>query len=75
MMFEAAEPLRRGFKSTTSASGRYRAQSPPPVRALIDRKRVLRKRYGLRRQLGLERIPLTFEHSPRGERSFCILVG
>jgi hypothetical protein len=23
----------------------------------------------------LERIPLTFEHSPRGERSFCILVG
>jgi hypothetical protein len=25
--------------------------------------------------LGLERIPLTFEHSPRGERSFCILVG
>ena len=23
----------------------------------------------------VERIPLTFEHSPRGERSFCILVG
>jgi hypothetical protein len=26
-------------------------------------------------QVVLERIPLTFEHSPRGERSFCILVG
>jgi hypothetical protein len=25
--------------------------------------------------IALERIPLTFEHSPRGERSFCILVG
>ena len=28
-----------------------------------------------RSMTSLERIPLTFEHSPRGERSFCILVG
>jgi hypothetical protein len=35
---------------------------------------VLNERVGACEVL-LERIPVTFEHSPRAERSSCILVG
>ena len=42
---------------------------------LSDRLRERSRREGTTVHGALERIPLTFEHSPRGERSFCILVG
>jgi nucleoside-diphosphate-sugar epimerase len=42
---------------------------------VADDQPVRRARYFELLASNLERIPLTFEHSPRGERSFCILVG
>ena len=72
-----------GVSHTVTRQRRWSAgfRTASPTRALRHKEWTLLRRdpwlmsQTLMQMLYLERIPVTFEHSPRAERSSCILVG